>query len=502
MPVSFRDWYFLFRYLLSSVKINFLNFSRMKRILSFFIFFFVGTALVFSQQTNAEKELLKRVTENYKQLSKDPEKSFSEAQKLEKEAQGIDAKEAELISIETQCSYYSRKNDFKNTIIIAKRLFERAKLYKNYVYQLNAKYYSAQAFLYSELPNESFSELEDGKKIINKVNSNDSLSITSVADLFIAYSNYYSWKEDHRKELKYVKLAGKEYEKLKNTNLKNRLFYINYSNLGDIYNKLNLLDSAKYYADFSQSYGKNYSRTDVDTRNFIVLGQVALKKDKNYRLAISYFKSAEKLKGNKQYLNVEDLYDNFVTSYEHLSLPDSAKLYRMKIDSLKLQISENQKRSLHTLLNEEKEKKLGWYVYVLLVVLVGMLVFTFVVIRKNKILSRQEKISQEYLEKVSENPKSEDYSRLLEMLKKNDPLFMVYFNEAFPEFSSKLEKINPKITPAETEFCALLKLKIPTKDISKYKYIELQTVRNKKYLIRKKFHIPQNVDIYKWFDDF
>lgn len=79
---------------------------------------------------------------------------------------------------------------------------------------------------------------------------------------------------------------------------------------------------------------------------------------------------------------------------------------------------------------------------------------------------------------------------------------MANFVEAFPDFSQKLLSINPKLVQSEIEFCALLKLKIHTKDISVYKNIEVKTVRNKKYLIRKKLNIPDGIDIYQWFEDF
>src|SRR5690606_19280983 len=106
---------------------------------------------------------------------------------------------------------------------------------------------------------------------------------------------------------------------------------------------------------------------------------------------------------------------------------------------------------------------------------VSVLVLSFFVIRKNRILLRQEKISQHYLEKIAENQNGKEYSKLLEMLKKNDPAFMAYFNEVFPDFFQKLVDINPKIIQTEIEFCALLKLKIHTKDIARYRNITHRT---------------------------
>ncbi|WP_294296360.1 LuxR C-terminal-related transcriptional regulator [uncultured Chryseobacterium sp.] len=77
---------------------------------------------------------------------------------------------------------------------------------------------------------------------------------------------------------------------------------------------------------------------------------------------------------------------------------------------------------------------------------------------------------------------------------------MFAFESLFPEFSEKLLKINPELQQSEIEFCALLKLKLTTKEIAKYTFIETRTVQNKKYRLRKKLEIPHQVDIYHWID--
>jgi len=52
--------------------------------------------VIFAQETAAQKELLKRANENFELLNTDAEKAFQEAIKIEKEAQRINAKKAEL----------------------------------------------------------------------------------------------------------------------------------------------------------------------------------------------------------------------------------------------------------------------------------------------------------------------------------------------------------------------------------------------------------------------
>ena len=88
----------------------------------------------------------------------------------------------------------------------------------------------------------------------------------------------------------------------------------------------------------------------------------------------------------------------------------------------------------------------------------------------------------------------------MELLEKRDPAFIFAFENIYPDFSSKLLAKSTDLQQSEIEFCALLKMKLTTEEIAKISFIETRTVQNKKYRIRKKLDIPQNVDIYHWID--
>lgn len=464
------------------------------------IIFLFGTTYLFPQQTDSQKELLERAKENFQLLSTDHVKAFKEAEAILKEAQKKKAKEAELKAINTKCSYYRIVNDFENMRAAAKSLHQKALLYEFPFYQLIAKRFLFEAYLFTELPEKAFRELEQGREVMNKLNETDSLNVIERSNFFIAYSNYYLLKEDYKNQLQYIKLAGKELEKLSEGDYIQKLLYVHYSNLAASYSQNNEKDSAKYYAKLSQSKGKIYSRDEVVFNNLTILGEVGMQELK-YEEALSYFKEAEKISDYKNHLDIEKLYNNIIIANKRLENDDMAKLYQAKKDSLKLDIVKNRNKSLHRLLSEKEDGKNNTYLYILLICIGLMGIFTFFVIRRNRILVHQEKISQQYLEKVAENPSGEDYSNLLNVLKENSSAFMFYFEEAFPVFSSKLLQINPEISSSEIEFCALLKLKIPTKEIAKYKFVAPKTVRNRKYHIRKKLNIPKEVDIYQWFGD-
>lgn len=465
------------------------------------ILFFCGTML-FSQESDVSKELLIKATENFKFLNKNPEAAFLESKKIESEARKLKAPKAELKAIDTQCNYYKAKNDFENMIIVSKSLFRKAEMYKNTAFQATAKRYLFEAYIFSGLPDKALPELEEGMEIVNNSSEKYSASVIGVkADLLITYSNYYSLNKDFENRLKYIKLAGKEYEKLPEGKIKQSLMWLHYANLAGAYKEVGELDSSKHYALFSLSKDDGEMRADVKAMSLSILGDLALK-EQNYRKALSYFKKTERLEGYQNHYNIQMLYDNIILSYQKLQLEDSAKLYKAKKDSLKLSITENQNKSLQNLLKQKAENPYAKYFYLLLILIAGIGVFLFIIIKKNRTLVQQEKISQQYLKEVPGVQSGNDYSKLIELLKKNDSTFMLYFDELFPEFTPKLLKIYPDINPSEIEFCALLKLKIPTHEIAGYKHITLKSVQNRKYSIRKKLNIPKGVDIYNWFSSF
>ncbi|HLV24358.1 MAG TPA: hypothetical protein VKY36_06230 [Moheibacter sp.] len=471
----------------------------MIRVLMILVLFFIKTNFLFSQQTTAQKELLTRASKNSELLNTDPEQAFIEAKKIEKRAKEIYAQEAELQAISNQCEYFMLNHDFKNMTVSSKYLLQKAMSYKSPVYQVIAKIYISKTYLYNNLLEDAFQQLNDGAEIIRTIDKTDSLEIITTTNFFITYSNYSILNGEYDKAIDYMKKAIAETDKLPNSKLKEKRQYINYANLAASYINIDQ-DSAKHYALRSLSL-EGY-REDVKLLSLNILGVIA-GHDKDYESALSYFKEAEKLKGYGSHINLQILYDNIIESHRNLNDEENVKLYERKRDSLKLTISESKNKSLRNLLGEKvKNTDSEKYLYATVFFFLVIVILLFFVVKKNRILARQEKIDQQYLKGVSKTQNGEDYSKLLELLKKNDPAFMVYFNETFPDFSSKLLTLNPKISVSEIEFCAYFKLKIPTKEIARYKFIAPKTVFNKKYIIRKKLDIPKGTDIYQWFNDF
>ncbi len=134
------------------------------------------------------------------------------------------------------------------------------------------------------------------------------------------------------------------------------------------------------------------------------------------------------------------------------------------------------------------------------VLLLVSLYFTRRLYKKNKLLVQQETVSEKYLEENKQTIDQETLSKLIGLLKSNDAAFMTVFHGVFPCFINKIQAVQPTIVQTELEFCAYMKLNLTTKEISKILSIEPKSVQAKKYRIRKKLNIPNEVDIYMWFN--
>ncbi|MFA5618789.1 MAG: hypothetical protein WDA08_00635 [Weeksellaceae bacterium] len=470
----------------------------MKRLLSISIIL-VGFAL-FAQQSEAQRELLERAEEIHRDRITDPEKLFKENSEIINEAKRINAKEAELRALLNQCQYYKEKPDYKNLYEVANTLYNKANLYHLPVYQTIAKIYLSDVYLYNHIPEKALQQLNDGYEIINTVAETDSLAILAKSNLFIAFSDYCGLNGECDKVIDYIKKSITENSKIRNESARKKLDYLNYTNLASGYMNINL-DSAKYYAELSLAMDDTFKRDDIEFFNLHRLGEIEMI-HQNYKNSLSYFKEAETYDGYIHHINQENLYTNMIEAYSILNDTLNLKLYKAKRDSLLLNISKKQNEYLHHLLtNQTKTDEYNTFTYILAALLFILIIFIIFIIRKNRNLIHQERISQKYLEKVSKAPNGDDYSKLLSLLKTNDPAFMFHFNETFLDFSSELLRINPKISINEIEFCALMKLKVPTKDIARYKFLAPKTVLNKKYIIKNKLNIPKNQDIYEWFDN-
>ncbi|HTO35955.1 MAG TPA: hypothetical protein VLZ72_06940, partial [Flavobacterium sp.] len=97
----------------------------------------------------------------------------------------------ELHAIEIQCYYYGIIKDFENLLATGKKLYQKAEKYEIPIYQVRAKRHMFEAYVFSDLPDKAFQELEQASKIISKLDENAPDTIDEKIRLLGSYSNYY-----------------------------------------------------------------------------------------------------------------------------------------------------------------------------------------------------------------------------------------------------------------------------------------------------------------------
>ncbi|ATN04801.1 hypothetical protein CRN76_05000 [Chryseobacterium indologenes] len=146
---------------------------------------------------------------------------------------------------------------------------------------------------------------------------------------------------------------------------------------------------------------------------------------------------------------------------------------------------------------ENHKTKMQWVIFLSLATFSLLGIYSWSIISRLRKRKRDLRIeSQELKNKMNDNT----HGTLMELARKNDPQFLIYFKKTHPDFIRKLLNINPSLEDSELTFCALLRLHFTSKEIASYTVIQHKTVQQKKYRLRKKLNIPTEVDIYQFLD--
>jgi len=129
------------------------------------------------------------------------------------------------------------------------------------------------------------------------------------------------------------------------------------------------------------------------------------------------------------------------------------------------------------------------------------------VVYRNKLLIHIEaKIDEKelvQLEKRSSLLKSNLSEELIDALKSNaeniSETFFIQFNQIYPQFNTQLTSLSSGMTEYELKLCALLKLNLTSKEISKLMNITPASVNKARYRIRKKLNIQTGVNLHTFF---
>lgn len=362
-----------------------------------------------------------------------------------------------------------------------------------------ANIYLAEAYSINQLYDKALLQLDNAYATLEKDQSGGDKFIFAKANVLNSLANVYSDKGEPRNAVKKLRQVIKSYAKLKDPKGIQKFQYLNYSNIASLY-VLYDMDSAKYFAEKSMALKPDSNPDDkILMTNSFVMGKV-LASEKKYNDALENFHKALHIsKKSGSELNLEEVYKSMIEVFEKTGRKDSVILYENKLKHLEIQQLQSKYNSLQQVIDTDKEQTKGEEIRNRFVLVFLTLAFLLILGFIGFQLYRKHKASER---NIPLQTPEETYSKLLNLIQNGDPAFMFVFEKSFPDFSEKLLKITPTLQNSEIEFCALLKLKLSTKDIARLTFIEARTVQNKKYRIRKRLNIPPATDIYQWFDQF
>lgn len=464
-----------------------------------------------SQTTEKDSTLLRHKAHQVQTLlTTDVEKASVVIDELLEEAIAQKDKKIELQLLANKCRYYFHKQDIDGLILASDNLFKKAVEYKNRRSQATAKMYLAEVFKSNELYKDAIKELEEALKILEDEDSTDLDIISTKSNIYIIFSNYYSFLKQPKDAVRMIKLNGKEIKKFPEGDRRNYLDYAYHSSLGIIYTQYDI-DSAEYHAKQAIKIKPEHIGADdnIMLYNYYSLGAVYKNKD-DFEQAIRYltlFEARALEIGDSS--NLEEAYSMLIDIAKKTDDSVIKEEYEAKLQTLRLEKTKSKNKSLHKIIEIEKikqqeiskKKNKSLIFWISITLLFSLLtIFISVFLYRKRLHNKYEKLSQEYLEKNNnvEDINLDIYNEIIELVKQEDTSFMTSFNKVFPDFTNKLLEINPTLVRGEVEFCALLKLNLTTKQIAQFKTLQPRTVQNKKYQIRKKLNIPNNTDIYNW----
>lgn len=291
-----------------------------------------------------------------------------------------------------------------------------------------------------------------------------------------------------------------------------------YTNVGYYYSKLGVYDKAAYYFDKAIKF---YKLKKILTCEFEYTNLADLYiKTGDYKKALRYADSSNAIClkiSPKNYSLISVNYGNYKKIYQKLDSTElETKSYNLELiykDSLNLQKENQLGESAKYLIdkNEVENSKLQQKNYFLvigfglLLIVIGLTTYLYYRNKKIQFLNETKRSEAQLVDKTSEiielkQKVSTSYNDLIEMAKKNDPLFTSFFIELYPDFYRNLKRIQPDLTLVEQKVCFYLKLKFTTKEIAEYTFVSIKAIQNRKNRLRKRLFIENDADLYDWID--
>lgn len=277
-----------------------------------------------------------------------------------------------------------------------------------------------------------------------------------------------------------------------------------YGNLGEYYSRQEKYDSAVFYFNQSLQLSKKYEYPYTSIV-YQYLGDMEFERANLDSSIVYYTQALENLEATNLKNELPAIYGKISEAYTEKGMLDSAKYYGDKALLIENELSKTKidaaDYALDMIVKRERENQAQENrgviarIVVSFLLLGGMsLIYHLFWRRKNrKLMIRKEQEALEMKGKLNES-----FDSVYLLAQRNDPAFLPRFQELYPEFTKNLLEKHPCIVTSELCFCAMIFLNFSSKEIAQYTFIEHRSVQTKKSRLRKKLHVPSDVDLYHY----
>lgn len=373
-------------------------------------------------------------------------------------------------------------------------------------------------YLRLDLYSLSFNNLKKAIDVVSKAKDNDYVAAISKSIYYGRLSILYERKGMQDSMYYYLNK-----EKAIYINLKNKASYLHTGNshirLGNYFYAKKIADSSRYYYEKAllEFKGKNH-RYEVDV--LVGLGNI-YNVEGNDKEAFRYYSDAVKVSKRHNSWELHYAYRVISELYEKNGDYVKAKEFITLSKKITDRIETNKKIERDYVVNEvikfEKEiedqknasKNLKFFSIIIFLIIISSIGIFYMVKRKRKeliseketiihlkenIITKKEEENEDLKQKVNES-----FEEVIQLAKENSIEFFTRFKEVYPEVVSKLLEIDPRLRVTELTLCAYFFLGFTTKDIAKYTFRSVNTIRNRRQNLRSKLNIQSEENIELWF---
>lgn len=444
---------------------------------------------------------------------------------------------AEIDTLQKQISKIQWNiGDYKKGVLLQKEVIEKSKKIKYTKGEITGYLGLANALGGMNRSRESLYFLKIAEKKLSKFDDN-----TLKARLYFLYGTYYYHLEIHQQAIKSFNKSLDFANRIRDRKLREKLKYNVYDWKRSSFESLNQMDSVysnerKCMASpmpmlYITIASRHLDKGDIDSAEYytnkandLVLakkapiegksnvlrayGKLYIKQKKYDKALKCLFESLEITK--KMNFKKRDLesYKLIYEAYKSKNDIQKENEYLLKYSTLNDSLNQVEKQManlpIEKLLDDqaqENEKSKNNLYYIIIGIITASLLVILILIKifnrkqkENSTVIHQKLQETEVLKKKLEIPVEE----LVNLAMRDDPSFIIKFKEVYFEFYVNLRSDYPQLTVNDMKFFALIKLKFSNKEIAEYAHMSIRTVESKKYRLRKKIDLPQDVDFNNW----